>query len=435
MSSVKRDIRRNSISRVVLWEHPQYFTKYSYNKIRLVMHRVSMRAFYEELKSTFNVSYWNWDQDPSDLSRHKVFVYYTPDRISIPKKEITVLDSPNFMLTDVYQEYREKTDKFFFNSFYTWGKRVLNIMPDVKSKDKNNRKTIPKKELKNVPKSRSLRLNHGEIKLLESSIAYVEKHFKYNPGPEIRDWYIPFTRKHALRYLKRFIKERAENFGKYQDFMYFTDKDCGPQVMYHSFLSSSLNMGLLNPSDVIKEVLKIKDINSREAYIRQLFWREYQVYCYLYCDELSDACVQKNNYFQNTKNIDKSWYNGTTGVFPVDRCIVKAFNTGYLHHIERLMVIGNFMLLSGIKPKDGFKWFMEFSIDSYEWVMHQNVYDMVFYITGGKTMRRPYISSSNYILKMSDLTQSVSKEWSDRWDELYHGFLKKHKGKIGYPYE
>ena len=99
------------------------------------------------------------------------------------------------------------------------------------------------------------------------------------------------------------------------------------------------------------------------------------------------------------------------------------------------MVVGNFMLLSGYKPKDGFKWFMEFSIDSYEWIMYQNVYDMVFYITGGKTMRRPYISSSNYILKMSNLKKKNSASWTSIWDKLYRDFLKKNKGKIGYPYE
>lgn len=66
------------------------------------------------------------------------------------------------------------------------------------------------------------------------------------------------------------------------------------------------------------------------------------------------------------------------------------------------MFVGNFMNLSGISPKEGFRWFMEFSIDSYEWVMYQNVYDMGFFVTGGLTMRKPYVTSSNYILKMSD---------------------------------
>ena len=96
------------------------------------------------------------------------------------------------------------------------------------------------------------------------------------------------------------------------------------------------------------------------------------------------------------------------GIKPIDDLIHKAFDTAYLHHIERLMFVGNFMNLSEINPQQGFKWFMEFSIDSYEWVMYQNVYDMVFFATEGMTMRKPYISSSNYVLKMSSYKKG---EW------------------------
>jgi deoxyribodipyrimidine photolyase-related protein len=91
------------------------------------------------------------------------------------------------------------------------------------------------------------------------------------------------------------------------------------------------------------------------------------------------------------------------------------------------MVIGNFMSLSGIDPREGHKWFMEFAIDSYLWVMHQNVYDMVFFVTGGKTMRRPYMSSSNYILTMSNFKRG---EWVQKWNNLYDSFLKNNKTKL-----
>ena len=86
------------------------------------------------------------------------------------------------------------------------------------------------------------------------------------------------------------------------------------------------------------------------------------------------------------------------------------------------------MNLSNMRPEDGFKWFMEFSIDSFLWIMHQNVYDMVFFVTGGLTMRKPYISSSNYIIKMSDYKKSG--EWATKWDRAYQDFLVKHKDKL-----
>ncbi len=217
-----------------------------------------------------------------------------------------------------------------------------------------------------------------------------------------------------------FIKTKFKKFGPYQDII---NKD--NPYNYHSILSSSINIGLLNPLEIVKIIGKYKNripINSFEGYLRQLFWREYQVLCYL-----NTKINFKKNYFGNKKKLTKDWYEGTLNIPPVDDLIKSGFETGYIHHIGRLMVIGNFMNLSGISPKEGFKWFMEFSIDSYEWVMHQNVYDMVFFVTAGKTTTRPYISSSNYILKMSNYKRS---EWCNVWDTLYHKFINKNKKKL-----
>ena len=114
--------------------------------------------------------------------------------------------------------------------------------------------------------------------------------------------------------------------------------------------------------------------------------------------------------------MSKKWYTGNTGIYPLDMTIQKAFDTAYLHHIERLMIMGNMMLLHKIRKKDGFRWFIEFAIDSYEWVMYQNVFDMVFFSTGGKTTYKPYTSSSKYVLRMSNYQPG---EWTKKWDILY----------------
>jgi len=153
-------------------------------------------------------------------------------------------------------------------------------------------------------------------------------------------------------------------------------------------------------------------INNLEGYVRQLIWREFQRYCYIY---LKGDLKNKNRFKLKTK-MSKDWYDGTTGIPPLDDTIKKAFDTGYLHHIERLMIMGNLMLLHKINKEDGFNWFMEFAVDSYEWVMYQNVYDMVFYSTGGKTSYKPYVSSSKYILRMSNYKKG---KWCKVWDELY----------------
>ena len=292
-----------------------------------------------------------------------------------------------------------------------WGKKKIDIMPNVKSQDKYNRKALPKKE--KIPKIPS---NKSDKKYIDEAIRYVNKNFDKNYG-NVDNFMFPVTHSTAKKFISHFLKYKIKKFGEFQDAIVENEK-----FLFHSLLSTSLNIGLINPIDLAEKVEKYKaPLNSREGFIRQLFWREYQRFCYIYYN------FKGKNYFGNRKKLSKDWYNGTLGVDPVDNSIKNGFETGYLHHIERLMVIGNFMNLSGISPKEGFKWFMEFSCDSYEWVMHQNVLDMVFFVSGGATMRRPYISSSNYISKMSNFKKG---EWNDIWDKKYKDFIKKHRKKL-----
>lgn len=395
----------------ILWEHPHYFTKYKYNKKKLVLHRASMRYYYEHLKkSGFKVKYVTFNKK---LTLNNYLLFDPVDQIKLTGK-YELVESPNFLLTkELYKEYRDKTEKFFFNAFYMWGKKQLDIIPNIKSQDKHNRNKLPKNsELPELP------TNSKDSVYISPSTVYVNKHFPDNYGTT-DDFLFPVTHATAKKWLGDFIKNRLKKFGEYQDAVVKEES-----FLFHSVLSTSLNIGLLNPTDVVEQILKNKSsvpLNSLEGFIRQLFWREYQRYCYIYYN------FNNKNYFGNKTKLTKKWYDGTLGVDPVDDCIVKGFSTGYLHHIERLMVVGNFMNLSGINPKEGYRWFMEFSCDSYDWVMHQNVLEMVFFVGGGATMRRPYISSSNYVLKMSNYKKG---EWSEIWDELYNKFLKKNKKKL-----
>jgi deoxyribodipyrimidine photolyase-related protein len=393
-----------------LYEHPQYFTKYKFNQKKLILHRASMIYYYDYLKkNNFNIKYYDFDEKPQ-LDKYKLF---NPiDKIKLPG-EYELLDSPNFLLNNIHHEaYRKKTDKFMFTGFYMWSKKTLNIYPTLKSKDSMNRERY--KDDIDIP---DLPNNKSDNKYINSAILYVKKHFPKNYG-NVDNFIYPVTHSTAKKWLKNFISKRFKFFGSYQDFV-----KKGENYMFHSVLSSSINIGLINPLEIIEEIKKVKGkipINSFEGYLRQLFWREYQVLTYKYADFTG-------NYLGNRKKLNKDWYNGTLGIEPIDELIKDGFDTAYMHHIGRLMFVGNFMNLSEIHPKEGFKWFMEFSIDSYEWVMHQNVLDMVFFVTGGKTMRKPYISSSNYILKMSNYKKG---EWSEEWDRLYNKFIKKNKKKL-----
>jgi len=403
----------NSEYKITLYEHPQYFTKYKFNKKKLILHYASMKYYKKYLKdNNFKVNLIKFNEK-FNLDKYEMFK--SADNLNLkPNKEYY---NPNFLLNkDLHDEYFKKNDKFIFNNFYIWSKKKLNILPNVKSTDKQNRKRMPKDIV--IPGLK--KIDKIDNDFIKNTMVDVDKDFTQNYG-NTDNFIYPVTHKSAKSFLMDFIKNKFNNFGDYQDYI---KKD--ESYMFHSILSSSINIGLINPIEIINEINKHKNkipINSYEGYIRQLFWREYQLYCYNYIDY---KLALKTPYFNYNNNLNKSWYDGTTGNEIVDDTIIKAFDTGYLHHIERLMVMGNYMNLREITPVDGLKWFIEFSIDSYEWVMYQNVYDMVFFVTT-KTMRKPYITSDNYLLKMSNYKKG---NWSEEWKELYNKFLIKNKNKL-----
>ena len=396
-----------------IYEHPQYFKKYKFNKKKLILHRASMKYYYDYLKNNdFKVRYYDFKEKPK-LSK---YILFDPvDKLKLTG-DYEIIDTPNFFLTkELIEKYRDKTDKYLFTNFYMWSKKELDLYPTLKSKDKMNRQKF--NDNVKIPKLPS---NKSDNKYIKSAITYVNKHFKNNYG-NTDNFIYPISHSTAKKWLKNFISKRFKYFGPYQDYVK-KDED----FMFHSVLSSSINIGLLNPLEIIDEIKKVKSripINSFEGYLRQLFWREYQRYTYIYVNF-------NKNYFGNRKKLTKDWYEGTLDIEPVDDLIKSGFDTGYMHHIGRLMFVGNFMNLSGISPKEGFKWFMEFSVDSYEWVMCQNVLDMVFFVTGGQTMRKPYATSSNYVVKMSDYKKSKDEVWTEKWDELYRDFMKDNKKKL-----
>jgi deoxyribodipyrimidine photolyase-related protein len=402
------------ITHIILWEHPDYFTKYNFNKKKLILHRASMKYYQQYLTNKkYKVQYINFNQQFT--FKTNMCMFDPINKMKLPK-HIDILESPNFLLTsNDYKLYRNKTKSFKFNNFYLWSKQQLDIYPQLKSLDKYNRETFKNKQ--QIPQLKQIH-SANDKKLITEATTYVNKHFSKNLG-NTNNFIYPITHKSTLVWFNNFLTKKLNNFGPYQDFVKQDEN-----FMFHSVLSASINIGLLNPREIIEKLHKVyKKVreNSFEGYLRQLFWREYQRYTYTYID------FSKHNYFNLNKKLTKQWYNGTLGIKPIDDLIVSGIDTGYIHHIGRLMYIGNYMVLSGISPKQGFKWFMEFSCDSYEWVMYQNVLDMVFFVTGGMTTRKPYISSSNYLVKNSDYS---CDNWCSVWDQKYKMFLKNNKQKL-----
>jgi deoxyribodipyrimidine photolyase-related protein len=187
-----------------------------------------------------------------------------------------------------------------------------------------------------------------------------------------------------------------------------------------------LNVGLITPHELIQRSLEYASehaipLSSLEGFVRQIMgWREFIRAVYV----LKGNKERSKNYWGFHRKIPVSFWNGTTGILPIDLTIRKVLRTGYCHHIERLMVLGNFMLLCEFDPDEVYVWFMALFIDSYDWVMVPNVYGMSQFADGGMMSTKPYISGSNYLMKMSDYPKG---EWQQIWDALFWRFMHVHR--------
>jgi deoxyribodipyrimidine photolyase-related protein len=468
---------------VYLVEHKIYFDRYSkkYGSMRLnilkpVYHRATMRYYYKYLKSKgIDVVYCDLGTDWIKLVKKQLknneLAFYDPVDRTIEKElddnfsSYCVYDTPSFMLNyEDIQEYDNDKGSNQQTTFYKWSRNKLDILMN-KGKPEGGKYTYDKfnreKPYNNMyddvtklnKKIENKSLTSTDQSIVKESVKYVtknipESHLYVNGytykdiknnelgsvGIELR---FPINHKGAKKSLNYFIKDRLEKFGPYQDAMLKEDigTDTYRSILFHSGVSVMINVGLLTPCFVVNKVVGIynkanatkkkKLLYSVEGFIRQIIgWREFCRYTY---ELRRDEFINKN-FFNSKKKLGKAWYAGTTGIVPIDISIHKAFKYGYLHHIERLMLVANYMTLSEINPRDVFKWFTEFSLDSYDWVMEYNVYCMGTYSDGGVFTSKPYISSSNYILKMSNYDKS--EEWTDKWDLRFWKFMKKHKAKI-----
>ena len=226
----------------------------------------------------------------------------------------------------------------------------------------------------------------------------------------------------SQQWFQQFLEQRFLEFGTYEDAIVAENS-----ILNHSVLTPMLNVGLITPKVVIERSIAYAKannipINSLEGFVRQITgWREFIRGMY----ESRGSDERTRNFWGFTKKIPKSFYDGSTGIYPIDQTIKKTLKTGYCHHIERLMVLGNFMMLCEFDPDEVYRWFMEFFIDSYDWVMVPNVYGMSQFADGGLMATKPYISGSNYLMKMSNYEKG---EWQAIWDGLFWRFMDTHRG-------
>ncbi len=332
---------------------------------------------------------------------------------------MTVVDSPAFISTKGdFEKYLQEVKRPFLRTYYQRQRKRLEILvtPDGQplndkwSFDEDNRKKLPKGiEIPQMPE-----FDKTQHTLVVAQI--VEKAFIDHPG-DTSNFHWATTRQEALKALDLFLEQRFKRFGPYEDAI-----DDKRVFLFHSVLSPYLNCGLLTPYEVVVKALAYAEryaihYPSLEGFIRQIIgWREFVRGIYHnYGDEL------KGNHFGHQRKMKPCWYEGTTGIPPLDDSIHKANKYAYTHHIERLMILGNMMLLCELDPKQVYRWFMEMYIDSADWVMEPNVYGMSQFADGGIFATKPYVGGSNYILKMSNYRKLG--DWPDTVNGLYWRFI------------
>lgn len=436
---------------VFLIEEFLFFNQFSFHFQKLLLHRASMKAYEAYLKEKgLEVQYIEANQPISDIRQLIPFlVQQGIDHIQVADPadnwlsgrlkracrdqgiELQVFNNPGFLNTlENCNGFFEKKKTFFQTDFYTWQRKQRKILVNEKEQplggkwtfDSENREKYPKNA---VPPSFTL---SSENAFIIEATNYVKKQFPKSPGVKSapfgdssRPQYYPVDFTSAEVWFHQFLQCRFSEFGKYEDAMV-----SGETVLHHSVLSPLMNIGLLTPEWIVSNILDFahkKEIpmNSLEGFIRQIIgWREfiYQVYGRI------GSKQRTQNFWGFSRKIPVSFYSGETGIVPVDEVINKLNKSGYNHHIERLMVLGNFMLLCEFDPDEVYKWFMEMYVDAYDWVMVPNIYGMTQFADGGMMTTKPYISGSNYILKMSNYPKG---KWQEIWDALFWRFMHVHR--------
>lgn len=431
----------NGAEKAVVVEHPHFFTAFKYHKQKLVLHRASMQWYADLLISKgIPVDYVPFSTPLDDAFKlisddvgHLEIVMYDPIEKTVIrdikalaakyKCGLTIVDTPMLMTQRAILEKTFAQKKSYrMAAFYQQQRKRFGILlthhgDPVGGKwsfDEDNRSALPKGII--IP---PLQMPDNTA-YVKSALAYIEKHFSSNPGVAESFMY-PISHDEARAVLKEFVHKRLGHFGPYQDAMSATQP-----FIFHSLLSSSLNNGLITPHEVIDAVLAYASSNhvslsSVEGFVRQIIgWREFVAGLYM----THDDTMRSKNFWEHTKKLSSAWYTAKTGLLPVDIVIKRVMKYAYAHHIERLMVLGNAMLLCQTDPNDVYRWFMELFIDAYDWVMVPNVYGMSQFADGGMLASKPYISGSNYINKMSDF---AAGEWEDTWNGLYWHFIDRHK--------
>ena len=345
---------------------------------------------------------------------------------------VTIMPDVRFIAGhDEFADWAEGRKQFRMEFFYREMRRKTGLLMDADKPeggkwnyDSENRK--PAKDDLFMPKP----LRFQPDRITQDVIEMVKVKFPNRFG-SADDFFFAVTRDGAKEALAYFIKEALPRFGDYQDAML-----TGEPFLYHSLLSLYLNAGLLGPIEICESVEKAYQdghapLNAAEGYIRQIIgWREYVRGIYwLKMPEYVDE-----NALSATHDLPEFYWTGETDMHCLSQSIGQTIDHAYAHHIQRLMITGNFALLIGVDPKQLHEWYLAVYIDAFEWVELPNTLGMSQFGDGGLLGSKPYASSGAYINRMSNYCKSCKYDVKQRvgekacpFNSLYWHFIDRNK--------
>jgi deoxyribodipyrimidine photolyase-related protein len=434
----------------VMLESKDFNDEHKYHKSRINHCFVAMREYADYLKTLGKqVNYFDYDKQATLESifqflvdsqytdfyiaeiNNKIFTSIITQLCEFNHINLNVLPSPKFLTTTQdWQDYRTKHSKRLnMNDFYIMQRKRLNLFLDDKGNSSFGKWSLDEDNRKKLPKSVQVdnRLKPYNSKHETEVKAIIQEYFADNYG-KLSPLYYPINHAQAWQHLEEFGTKYFTQFGDYEDAMTARDP-----FLFHSTISPLLNNGLLTPQEVIDWVMQQNHVtdNSREGFVRQVIgWREWVNALYW---NVYDQDLTKYNFFGNTKPLpdyfwDQSKLEQIKDNIPLYNALSSVFDYAYCHHIERLMVIANWMTLNEYEPMECYNWFMTMFIDSYTWVMVPNVMGMGLYADGGIFATKPYVGGGNYIKKMSDYPSGKGEsDWEKLWTDKFWYFVLKHE--------
>lgn len=355
--------------------------------------------------------------------------------IEVEGLALTVLPDQRFICSpEEFQKWADNRKELTMEYFYReMRKRTGLLMENGKpiggkwNFDKQNRKAI-----KNIEKFRKPKAFEPDS-ITQDVIELVEQQFPDNMGTA-DDFCFAVTHEQAQKALAHFINYSLPSFGDYQDAMLV-----GEPYLYHSFIAHYINVGLLDPLDVCSQIEAAYakgnvPLNAAEGYIRQIIgWREFIRGIYW----KFMPGYKKSNALRASRELPEFFWHGKTKMQCLAQVITMTRDYAYSHHIQRLMITGNFALLAGLKVQFVCDWYLAVYTDAFEWVELPNTLGMTLFADNGVVGSKPYIASGAYIKRMSNFCEhceyQVKKRTGDKacpFNYLYWNFVMQHKDKL-----